>query len=694
MTPRASAEIPLPPNYALESTWAAFPTSKIRAPPRAPSPLYTNTNGAGGGEERIGEIPQTRCDVFFIPWASDAVERAKGRRGLLPWDHPEVAKEIPDIISTQASAFASDCRVYAPRFRQPTSESLLDAESNQEAFDLAYADLVRAFRFYMEYENNGAPYMIASNHQGSAFALKLLQEFIDGTALLSRFVVAYLVESSIPMEVFLCSFVDDPDVGNRKCNLRQIRLSEHRKDTGCIVGWQVAGTRSLPVIHWMSNKWRQVSDDTELICVNPLTWEDDQRLVRAEKVRNMALVTGVDGRMRQETLKFCAQIMGSVVAITDTEPTAEEVMGPGNLGEIVSPADFWTFQPAEPDYMSSEEGLIEEKKPDTNEWREVGMYQLSQMTSKSSAGYDMFYGSLRRNINERLDAWTLKTAPWFRSPTRQAISSIFNAPVAATIVDRYANAARTTRRATGPEHIIKFGPPGSGKTVRKGSAVTAYMQSIGLDPAEVLDVAVDDIVISLGPYFREVMRVVNDKKLSAEERSMRQFEIYRKYRGQADVIADKITEVALAKNASICMETTGKELYWVRNATAEATERGYKTRVVFPYATLAQLINRTLERAQSKMSSGFGRGIHPMAISDICERSQINFFEMLEDKGVEEAAVIDNTVGMFAEKKALFTWNAKEKTAVTVFPEHSDSLHVVTPYVEDSIKLQSFSRHW
>eukprot|EP00466_Bigelowiella_natans_P008092 jgi/Bigna1/134689/aug1.26_g9397 len=66
------------------------------------------------------------------------------------------------------------------------------------------------------------------------------------------------------------------------------------------------------------------------------------------------------------------------------------------------------------------------------------------------------------------------------------------------------------------------------------------------------------------------------------------------------------------------------------------------------------------------MSSGFGRGIHPMAISDICQRSQLNFFDLLESEGVESGAVIDNTVGMFEPKRALFEWQSNDPEAAGI----------------------------
>eukprot|EP00466_Bigelowiella_natans_P008091 jgi/Bigna1/134688/aug1.26_g9396 len=161
------------PNYALEATWAAFPTLKIREPPRAPQPLpsYLGDDNTiddidDESEEEADPTPGARCDVFFIPFTSAAAHSLPGHKGLLAWDDAVVAEEIPDVLSTQASAFASHCRVYAPRYRQPTGEAILNPEANQEAFDAAYSDIVNAFRFYMEYENNGAPYMIASNHQG------------------------------------------------------------------------------------------------------------------------------------------------------------------------------------------------------------------------------------------------------------------------------------------------------------------------------------------------------------------------------------------------------------------------------------------------------------------------------------------------------------------------------------------------
>eukprot|EP00468_Gymnochlora_sp_CCMP2014_P010480 CAMPEP_0167763338 /NCGR_PEP_ID=MMETSP0110_2-20121227/13304_1 /TAXON_ID=629695 /ORGANISM="Gymnochlora sp., Strain CCMP2014" /LENGTH=977 /DNA_ID=CAMNT_0007650385 /DNA_START=352 /DNA_END=3285 /DNA_ORIENTATION=+ len=688
-------EPPRSPDYSLEATWAAFPNAQLRRmPPHAPvSPL---------DPDAAPSSPYT-CDVFFIPSTPLTVEACMDGDYLLllPWDDPRVTRELALVLTSQASVFSPKCKVYAPRYRQPTGWALNDPETvpAQKAFENAYADVVRAFRFYMKYENNGHPFMIASSHQGSAFALRLIQEFVDGTALLSRFVAGYLVEGSIPMETFLCS-MEDPEDFTIFCNLRQIRLSEHRKDTGCIVGWQVGTNKWLPVCHWHARKgWKKNDDCAEVTCVNPLSWEeDDQRVVGTQKAKSAALVVSRDGCLNQEALSFSAQVLGGRVHVSANELD--------NISSSFTEDDSFEeelFAPAMK--LTSNSNLhmsVKQEQRDGEieniQWTHIEPRSLNYLYESPGAAYELFYGSIRRNIDDRLRAWTLRTAPWFRPPTKQAIAATFGAPVQASIIERYTSYAKSSKRIDGPQHIIKFGPPGSGKTIRKGSAVTSYLKSIDLDPTEVLDVAVDDIVISMGPYFREVMKTQRDKHSTPEEKSIRQHQIYRKYRGQADLVADKITAAALAQKASIAMETTGRELYWVRNATEEARQRGYMTRVVFPYATMAQLVNRTMERAQSRFSSGFGRGIHPMAISDITMRSQKNFFELIKSADVTEAAIVDNTVGMYDKKRVLFSWTAdgKHGKVVVDFPEDhvSDIEHTVTPNVKEAERLQSFSKHW
>jgi hypothetical protein len=129
------------------------------------------------------------ADVFFIHPTSylknDVWNAAYDLHGA--YDEP--------ILLGQLSAFNGCCRLYAPRYRQA---SLVAQGKSPAAVQLAYADVARAFRYYIDHENHGRPFIIASHSQGSRLAVELLQSEILGSPLQQRLVAAYVIGAFAP----------------------------------------------------------------------------------------------------------------------------------------------------------------------------------------------------------------------------------------------------------------------------------------------------------------------------------------------------------------------------------------------------------------------------------------------------------------------------------------------------------------
>ena len=233
---------PPAPDYARPDAWLAFP-------------------GRNGLERSVPTgltaIDETSApaDVFFIHptmyLKNDVWNAAYDVEG--PYNQP--------VLLNQLSAFNGCCRLYAPHYRQASLGAL---NNGPQAMDLAYADVARAFRYYIAHENHGRPFIIAAHSQGSMHAVKLLQAEILGTPLQKQLVAAYVIGAFAPSNF--------AEAGLPTCM--------SARQTGCIVSWntsQTGRTGAFMLIHdkryWWRGGWRQ-SGQLPAICVNPLTWTE------------------------------------------------------------------------------------------------------------------------------------------------------------------------------------------------------------------------------------------------------------------------------------------------------------------------------------------------------------------------------------------------------------------------------------
>ncbi|MDO9341805.1 MAG: GH92 family glycosyl hydrolase [Bacteroidales bacterium] len=205
------------------------------------------------------EIRDQRADVFFIHPTSyySKAENA-------PWNadlSDTVTNQETDSKSIlfQATVFNGSCRVFAPRYRQANMKTfyVFDTPIAKETFNLAYSDVRKAFLYFLENYNENRPIIIASHSQGSLHAIRLLQEFFDGTPLQKRLVCAYVVGYRIKKDAF-----------------KKIPVGENADQTRCFVGWRSYAKGEIPK--------GVVADNGNSVCVNPLTWTTSEQWASPE----------------------------------------------------------------------------------------------------------------------------------------------------------------------------------------------------------------------------------------------------------------------------------------------------------------------------------------------------------------------------------------------------------------------------
>lgn len=90
--------------------------------------------------------------------------------------------EENNVVRAQFARFASQCRLFAPMYRQVTLTSLRAAIAGMATMPdraLGYRDVLAAWRWYMENENKGRGVVLVGHSQGSGVLVQLIREQID-----------------------------------------------------------------------------------------------------------------------------------------------------------------------------------------------------------------------------------------------------------------------------------------------------------------------------------------------------------------------------------------------------------------------------------------------------------------------------------------------------------------------------------
>ncbi|MDE1179073.1 DUF3089 domain-containing protein [Paraburkholderia sp.] len=324
------SNVPPLPDYSRPDAWLAFPgrPGLEHAAPTGEAPVNDHL---------------ARVDVFFIHPTT-----VMGG-GITNARYDAVAPFNAAVLVQQVSVFNSCCRLFAPQYRQATLRALND----DQAVELAYSDVLRAFRYYIAHENHGRPFIIASHSQGTTHAVRLLQEAILGTPLQSRMVAAYLIGGYVPDNF--------GDLGLPTC--------DSATQTGCVLSYNTSQTGRSGARFLIDSKtywWRGENTpraQQPAICVNPLTWNESGSAPAAANPGSLPLLRR-PVEQKPGPLDLAANLTGAVCR--------------NGLLEVDIPA-------------SSPPGFHDRLSVLT------GSYHLND--------YGIFYESLRRNARQRADAW-------------------------------------------------------------------------------------------------------------------------------------------------------------------------------------------------------------------------------------------------------------------------------------------------
>lgn len=211
-----TADIPLTPEYTNLNHWLCHP-DKNDGPCRENLDL-TQVNADGTLEVipfQAADAPAVDCFYVYPTCSMDPAPNADMVFG----------DEEFFITKVQAARLQSQCRMFAPVYRQVTIGGLVSGNPDVDRV-MPYEDVALAFTHYLENENEGRPIIFVSHSQGTTVLRQLIAERIEtNPELLNKIVAAYLLGASIdvpPGDVVGGSFQNMP-------------LCTEAGQTGCVV---------------------------------------------------------------------------------------------------------------------------------------------------------------------------------------------------------------------------------------------------------------------------------------------------------------------------------------------------------------------------------------------------------------------------------------------------------------------------
>jgi len=123
--------------------------------------------------------------------------------------------------------------------------------------ELAYNDVLDAWKYYLEHDNKGRGVVLIGHSQGSGVLTRLIKSEIDGKPIQAQLISALLLGTSLPVP-------QGKDVGGA---FQKIPICHSASQTGCVIAYASFRANSPPPAN--SRFGRVTGDGMVAACVNP-----------------------------------------------------------------------------------------------------------------------------------------------------------------------------------------------------------------------------------------------------------------------------------------------------------------------------------------------------------------------------------------------------------------------------------------
>jgi Protein of unknown function (DUF3089) len=248
-----SADASARTNYATPANW-------LCKPGLANNPCEVNIDATIVKADGTTEIekftgnPNAPIDCFYVyPTVS-----------LDPFTQSDLipGPEEFNVVKSQLARLGSQCRIFAPMYRQFSLGALRARMSGAGAVPTrgtpadANNDVDDAWGWYLANENKGRGVVILGHSQGSGQIMRLIAAKVDGKPDQARLVSAIIMGSSVQVPV-------GKDVGG---TFKSIPTCKSASQTGCVISFSTFRSDIPPAEKAMFGRG---GDGTEAVCTNP-----------------------------------------------------------------------------------------------------------------------------------------------------------------------------------------------------------------------------------------------------------------------------------------------------------------------------------------------------------------------------------------------------------------------------------------
>jgi Protein of unknown function (DUF3089) len=176
----------VPSSAAAATHWLCKPGKKDNPCEVSLDTTRLSPTGERLGVDRIEAPRNPKFDCFYVyPTVSDQ----KGATANFRID-----PELRSIALFQAARYTSDCRVFAPVYRQITLQGILGvADPTPAEQERAYTDVRSAWRDYLNNHNRGRGVVLIGHSQGSIMLRRLLAQEVDRKPRVRKRLISALV---------------------------------------------------------------------------------------------------------------------------------------------------------------------------------------------------------------------------------------------------------------------------------------------------------------------------------------------------------------------------------------------------------------------------------------------------------------------------------------------------------------------